>query len=220
MNKQIAPSILSADFARLGEEVKAVTAAGADRLHVDVMDGHFVPQLTIGIPVVRSLKAVTALPLDVHLMVREPEKFIPAFAKAGAHSLIFHIESTANPSRVLQQIRQTGIPAGVALKPATSVEQIFDFLDQLNSVLIMTVEPGFSGQAFLREPADKINILHQKLAEKNLNRQVLIHVDGGVNNKVLPSLAKADILVSGDFIFKHKDYGQAISMLKNKGGRS
>ena len=208
----IAPSILSANFSRLGEEVQAVELAGADRLHIDVMDGCFVPNLTIGPLVVESLKKISALPLDVHLMVNKPENMIPAFVSAGADSITIHLESTRNPQIVLEQIRQEKILAGLTLKPKTSVEKIFPFFHQLDLVLIMTVEPGFGGQSLLLDQIPKISVVKKELVRQGLNLPV--HVDGGVNDKTLPLLSSADVLISGNFVFKHRSYKEAISLLK------
>lgn len=212
-NQLVAPSILSADFSRLGEEVLALESAGADRLHIDVMDGHFVPNLTIGAPVVKSLRKITALPLDVHLMVNDPEKMIDFFASAGADSITIHIESTKSPQEVLNRIRQKKILAGLTLKPATPIEKLFPFLRELDLVLIMTVEPGFGGQNLLLDQVQKIKALQEEIARQKLNN-ISVHVDGGVNDQVLHLLSHADVLVSGNFILKHKSYQSAISLLK------
>lgn len=216
MGKQyiVAPSILSADFSRLGEEVRAVESAGADRLHIDVMDGHFVPNLTIGAPVVKSLRKISTLPLDVHLMVNKPENIISEFISAGADSITFHIESTENPQFVLKQIRQKKVLAGLTLKPKTPVEKIFRFLSYLDLVLIMTVEPGFGGQSLLSDQVLKISSVKKELIRQGLD-DLPVHVDGGVNDKTLPLLSSADVLISGHFIFKHKSYKEAIAILKN-----
>ncbi len=208
-------SILSADFSCLGKEVRDVIWAGADRLHIDVMDGHFVPNLTIGAVVLKSLKRSTDLPLDVHLMVHEPEKMIPSFVDAGADSITIHIETVKDPKAILKQIRKEKILAGLALKPSTPVEKLFPFLQELDLVLIMTVEPGFSGQDLLPDQVQKIKLVKEELDRQNLNN-VLVHVDGGVNDKTLPLLGEADVLVSGSFIFKHKNYRRAISLLKGE----
>ena len=211
--KMVSASILSADFSRLGEEVRAVQQGGADRLHIDVMDGHFVPNLTIGAVVLKSLKRSTHLPLDVHLMIHEPEKMIPSFVDAGADSITIHIETVKDPKAILKQIRKEKIWAGLALKPATPVEKLFPFLQELDLVLIMTVEPGFGGQTLLPDQVQKIKMVKEELVRQNLS-SVLVHVDGGVNDKTLPLLKEADVLVSGSFIFKYKNYRTAISLLK------
>jgi ribulose-phosphate 3-epimerase len=209
--KMIAPSILSADFANLEKEIKAVTAAGADWIHVDVMDGHFVPNLTIGVPVVQSLKKVSTLPLDVHLMIEKPENFIESFIKAGADIVTIHVESTENPEKVLRRIRELGAKPGITLRPGTALEKITDFLPLVDLVLVMTVEPGFGGQAFMEDQVQKIAIL-RKQREKN-NWKYLIEVDGGVNAETVKKLGDADVLVAGSFVFKN-DYKKAIQILK------
>ncbi len=212
---KVAPSILSADFARLGEEVRAVETAGADRLHIDVMDGRFVPNLTIGAPVVKSLKKTTTLPLDVHLMVEEPGKMISSFVSAGADSITIHLESDGGLEAVLKNIRQEKVLAGLALKPDTPVEKLFPFLPLLDMVLIMTVEPGFGGQFLLPDQVVKISDVKKEVARQGL-KALPIHVDGGVNDKTQLLVSSADVLVAGHFIFKHKNYKEAISLLKKK----
>ncbi len=209
---KVSASILSADFSRLGDEVRAVEAAGADWIHVDVMDGHFVPNLTMGIPIMHSLKKISVLPLDVHLMVEQPEKMIDAFALAGADTLTIHIESTKNIEDVLKQIHKMNVRTGITLKPSTSVQSLFPFLEWVDLVLIMTVEPGFSGQSFLKESASKISPLRLELLKRKLD--VLIEIDGGVNEQTLSHLKEADILVSGNFIFRHPNYRRAIQILQ------
>lgn len=209
--KLAAPSILSADFANLEKEIKAVTEAGADWIHVDVMDGHFVPNLTIGAPVVKSLRKVTSLPLDVHLMIEKPERFIADFVKAGATYLTIHVEATENPAEVLKEIRKLGAHPGITLKPGTSVEKVLPLLPLADLVLVMTVEPGFGGQEFMPEQVAKITKLRQEIDSKKLN--CLIEVDGGVNEKTLAQLKDVDVFVAGSFVFKN-DYKKAIHLLK------
>lgn len=211
--KLVAPSILSADFAKLGEEIKAVTQAGADWIHVDVMDGHFVDNITIGVPVVRSLKKISTIPLDVHLMIEKPEKYVDQFCKAGADYLTIHVEATENPGQVLEQIRKAGGKPGITLRPRTAVQDILPFLSQVDLVLVMTVEPGFGGQSFMQDQVSKITALRQEIQRKNL--KCLIEVDGGVNEQTLAYLAEADVLVAGSFVFNH-DYKKAISILKGE----
>lgn len=213
LQKLIAPSILSADFSCLKEEIKALELAGADRLHIDIMDGCFVPNLTIGALVVKSLKKVTTLPLDIHLMIQKPENMISDFVLAGANSITIHIESTQNPKLVLEQIKKHKVLAGLTLKPDTPIEQLFPFLYLLDLVLIMTVEPGFGGQSLLLNQVPKILAIKKEITRQNLN--IPIHVDGGVNNKTVSMLSEADVLISGNFILKHKSYKKAISLLKN-----
>ena len=208
----VAPSILSADFARLGEEVRAVESAGADWIHVDVMDGIFVPNLTIGAPVVKCLRPVTKLPLDVHLMIDRPERFIEDFARAGADYLTIHVESTENPEAVLKQIRELGVKPGITLRPRTPIEQVKPFLSLVDLVLVMTVEPGFGGQSFMHEQIAKLTYLRKEFKSAHLNP--LVEVDGGINAQTAPLVKDADVLVAGNFVFKN-DYATAIQQLKN-----
>ena len=210
----IAPSILSADFSRLGEEIKAVTAAGADWIHVDVMDGHFVPNITIGPVVVQSLKKLNPPTLDVHLMISEPERYISDFAKAGADYITVHVEASVHLHRNLQQIRASGAKAGVVLNPHTPVDSIKHVLGLCDLILLMSVNPGFGGQAFIPEVLPKCEALvAMRAAGKH---SFLIEVDGGVNDKTAPALVKAgvDVLVAGSYIFGAKDYKQAITTLR------
>ncbi len=209
--KLIAPSILSADFANLEKEVKAIAAAGADWVHVDVMDGLFVPNLTIGIPVVQALKKVSPLPLDVHLMIEKPERYVEAFIKAGSDYLTIHVEACEDVEGTLQMIRRLGAKAGITLRPKTSLDRILPYLGIVDLVLVMTVEPGFGGQSFMAEQVDKIERLHQLRAKLELN--FLIEVDGGINAETARQCQNADVLVAGNFVFKN-DYATAISQLK------
>jgi ribulose-phosphate 3-epimerase len=210
-NKFIAPSILAADFANLEKEIQAVTKAGADWLHVDVMDGHFVNNITIGVPVVASVKKVSKIPLDVHLMIEKPERYIAQFIKAGADYLTIHVESTADPKNVLQQIRELGAKPGITLRPGTAVEKVLPLLHFADLVLVMTVEPGFGGQEFRQDQLPKIAKLRAEIDDKKL--KCLIEVDGGVNEKTIGFLAEADVIVAGSFVFKN-DYVAAIQKLK------
>lgn len=211
---QIAPSILAADFARLAEEIARVEDAGASLLHVDVMDGHFVPNLTIGPPVVQALHAVTQLPLDVHLMVEEPDTLLPAFIDAGSAYLSVHVEACRHLHRTIQTIRDAGVRASVVLNPATPLSLLHDILPELDMVLLMSVNPGFGGQSFLPATLDKIRTLQRTIVERNL--QVLIEVDGGIkpSNAGTVRDAGADILVAGTAIFGQPDYTQAIRALQ------
>ena len=212
MNRKpiVSPSLLSADLANLSSEIKAVEAAGADWLHIDVMDGHFVPNLTMGPPVVASIKKVTSLPLDVHLMIENPQDYLLPFVKSGADILTVHIETLTDAKAVLDQIHHLGIKAGLSLRPSTSVDHIIPFLEEIDLVLVMTVNPGFSGQKFMPESVEKIKVIRKKAP------QLLISVDGGINVHTKKECvgAGADILVAGNYIFKN-DYKESITALKS-----
>jgi ribulose-phosphate 3-epimerase len=175
------------------------------------MDGHFVPNLTIGVPVVKSLKRVSKIPLDVHLMIEKPEKFIEAFCKAGADNLTIHVEATKDPRAVLNDIRKHGAKPGITLRPGTRIEEILPFLEMVDLVLVMTVEPGFGGQGFMKDQVAKIHRLRQEIDSRKL--KCLIEVDGGVNEETISHLKDVDVLVAGSFVFG-KDYRTAIEILK------
>jgi len=207
----VAPSILSADFSKLAEEVSSLESAGADWVHVDVMDGHFVPNITIGAPVVKSLRPVTKLPLDVHLMIENPEKYLEDFISAGADYLTIHVESTKNPQQVLNQIRELGCKPGITLKPDTAVEDILDLIEFVDLVLIMTVNPGFGGQSFMVDQLQKVTKVKSKIVEIKSN--ALIEVDGGINFETAKLCKDVDVLVAGSYVFKN-DYESAIQNLK------
>jgi len=211
---KIAPSILAADFARLGEEIAAVEAAGADLLHIDVMDGHFVPNLTIGPPVIKAIKAVTKLPLDVHLMVEQPDALLPDFIDAGSDNLTVHVEACRHLHRTIQSIKDAGVRASVVLNPATSLHALDEILPEVDMVLLMSVNPGFGGQRFLPATLDKIRTLRAQIEERQL--PVAIEVDGGVkaDNAAEICAAGADVLVAGTAIFGQPDYGAAIRELR------
>lgn len=210
----IAPSILSCDFGRLAEEVKAVEAAGADWVHVDVMDGRFVPNITLGPVIVEAVRRATKLPVDVHLMIVEPEKYIDAFAKAGADVLTVHQETCPHLHRTVQQIRAAGAKPSVVLNPATPVSTLEEILPDLHMVLIMSVNPGFGGQAFIPGAVEKIRKLRKMSDERGLS--TLIEVDGGINSKTAREVvsAGANVLVAGNAVFKEKDYAEAIKALR------
>jgi len=210
---KIAPSILSADFAALGEAIARVEMAGADLLHVDVMDGHFVPNLSIGPPVIESIRKRTRLPLDVHLMIEEPERWVETYVKAGADYVTVHAEACAHLERALAMIREAGARAGVALNPSTPPEVLQYVLDDLDLVLVMSVNPGFGGQSFIPTAYEKIRRLRAMLAD----RPVLVSVDGGVKaeNAGLLAQAGATVLVAGSAIFGASDPGAALVALRS-----
>lgn len=211
---KIAPSILAADFAHLADEVQRVEAAGADLLHVDVMDGHFVPNLTIGPPVIKALNAVTRLPLDVHLMVEEPDVLLADFIEAGSDNLTVHVEACRHLHRTIQRIKEAGVKASVVLNPATPLHMVHEILPELHMVLLMSVNPGFGGQSFIPSTLEKIRVLKQEITARNL--QVAIEVDGGVKPSNARAIreAGADILVAGTAVFDQQDYDQAIRALR------
>ena len=208
----VAPSILSADLNNIETEAKKIQKAGADWIHIDVMDGHFVPNLTFGIPIVQHLKRVTSLPLDVHLMIQNPEQHIEGFIQAGASSITVHEESISHNS-ILKNIKNNNVYSGLAIKPKTSIENIFPYLEDLDYVLIMTVEPGFSGQKLIKDAATKVQRLRQELDARSFD--IPIQVDGGVNDETLSYLAGAQIFVAGHYIFKSSNYNLPISRLKS-----
>ncbi len=213
--KLIAPSILSADFTRLGDEIKAVEAAGADWIHIDVMDGHFVPNITIGPLVVKAARRVTDLPLDVHLMIEKPERYIQAFADAGSDLISVQVETCSHLNRTIQMIKETGARAGVVLNPSTSLSTLEWELENVYHVMLMSVNPGFGGQKFIPSCLDKIRDLRKIIDEKKL--ETLIEIDGGVNENTIGdiSAAGADIFVTGSAIFKKSDYTKAIATFKH-----
>ena len=210
MNKIIvSPSILSSDFSRLGEEIKKLEENGADWIHIDVMDGHFVPNLTIGAPVVKSLRKITKLPLDVHLMIDNPKTYIKDFALAGADIITFHYEAVNNVKPLIDEIHSYNIKAGISIKPKTPSNAIFEYIDIVDLILIMTVEPGFGGQKFMQNCADKIKDF------KNIKYNKIIEVDGGINDitgKYCTNLG-ANALVAGNYIFSSDNMKQAIKSL-------
>ena len=220
--KLIAPSILSCDFSRMGEEIRAVEKAGADWIHVDVMDGRFVPQITIGPEVVKAARRVTALPLDVHLMILEPERYIEDFARAGADYIVVHPESTVHLNRVLVQIRELGKKSGVVINPATPLTALDWAWEYADLVMLMSVNPGFGGQKFIANCLEKTRALaavrDQKRAEGKTN--AVIEIDGGVkvDNIAAISAAGAEVFVAGSAVFGSGDYAETIRLLKEKAG--
>jgi ribulose-phosphate 3-epimerase len=217
---KIAPSILSADFGRLAEEVRAVDAAGADYIHVDVMDGRFVPNLTIGPVVVAAVRKATQKPLDVHLMIEDPDRYIDDFARAGADLIGVHVEACRHLHRVLQQIRAAGKKASVTLNPHSPVESIRHVLDDVSQVLVMSVNPGFGGQKFIPNVLPKIGALREEIDERKL--EVDIEVDGGIkaDNVAQVVAAGANVIVAGSAVFETKDYRAAIAAIRENGERA
>ena len=208
----VSPSILSADFANLERDIKAVENAGEDWIHVDVMDGHFVPNITIGVPVVKSIRKITKLPLDVHLMIENPEKYVEPFVKAGADIITFHYEAAGEKSReILKMIKSFGVKAGISIKPKTSPDEIFNLLTTADMVLVMTVEPGFGGQSFMADCAEKIPYL-----KNNSPQNMIIQVDGGINAETAKVCTRlgANSLVAGSYVYKSDDIKTAIDSLR------
>jgi ribulose-phosphate 3-epimerase len=216
MKVKISPSILSADFGRLREQIIEAEKAGADYIHIDVMDGKFVPNITIGVPVVESLRPVTELPFDVHLMIEEPINLIPDFAKAGSDIIVVHAEACTHLHRTVQLIKELGKKAGVSLNPATSLTDLDEILPYLDLVLLMSVNPGFSGQPFIEETVDKITHLRQTLDERGLTPE--LEVDGGIKADTAPRVVKAgaNVLVSGSGVYrKDMSVDEAIKLLRD-----
>ncbi|MDP4082991.1 MAG: ribulose-phosphate 3-epimerase [Bacillota bacterium] len=211
---KIAPSILSANFAKLGEEILDVERGGADYIHIDVMDGHFVPNITIGPLVVEAIRPITQLPLDVHLMIENPDQYIKAFAEAGANYITVHVESCRHLHRTIQLIKSFGVKAGVVLNPATPVETIQHIIGDIDMVLLMSVNPGFGGQKFIPEVLPKIKKVKELAETKGVNLE--IEIDGGVNAETakLCIEAGATVLVAGSAVYNEKDRAKAISLIR------
>ena len=211
-NLIISPSILSADFMNLESEINAIKDCGVKWVHIDVMDGHFVPNISIGVPVVKSIRKKTDLFLDTHLMIDNPEKYVEVFAKAGSDLMTFHLEATENPADVIKLVKSLGKKVGISIKPKTEAKEIFPYLNEVDLVLVMTVEPGFGGQEFMHDCAMKIPEIREKAPE-----DLIIQVDGGINNltgKICKSLG-ANSLVAGSYIYKAENIKEAISSLKH-----
>ena len=213
----IAPSILSADFGRLAEAVHQVETAGADWIHIDVMDGHFVPNLTVGPPIVEALRKVTTLPLDVHLMMTNPDAFIGEFAEAGADYLTVHVETCPHLHRTLQSIKEHKVKAGVTLNPATCVSTLEEIIGEIDLILVMSVNPGFGGQKFISSCLEKISRVRHMLTQANSHSH--LEVDGGVNLQNAGAIIKAgaDVLVSGSAIFGSENYSNTIQQMRTSG---
>jgi ribulose-phosphate 3-epimerase len=212
---KIAPSILSGDFSNLEKEIKKISNSNSDFVHIDVMDGNFVPNLTIGPSVIAAIKKHSSVPFDVHLMINEPEKSYLDYIKAGADILTFHLEACKNPLDLIRKIKLGGCKAGLSLMPSTDIDVILDYLDYIDLILIMTVQPGFGGQKFMDSQIDKIKIASSKVRDEN--KDIIISIDGGINNETakIAISAGATMLVSGSYLFNQSDFSKAVLDLKN-----
>lgn len=211
----ISPSILASDFSHLADEVISIEKAGADLVHIDVMDGMFVPNITLGAPVIKCLKGKTSLPFDVHLMIEEPKRYIGDFASSGADIITFHIEATDDVRGTIAEIKKHGIKAAISLKPKTPAEAVFPYLDDLYMVLVMTVEPGFGGQSFMPDMMPKVRAIREEAVRRGLDMR--IQVDGGIDDKTVSQATEngADVLVAGSYVFRAQDRKDAIEKLRN-----
>lgn len=214
MRVMVSPSILSSDFANLEREIASITAAGADLVHVDVMDGHFVPNITIGVPVVKSVKKISRLPLDVHLMISDPLYYARAFAEAGSDIITFHFESDSNPGKTIDTIKAAGARVGISVKPQTPAEAVYPYLEAVDMVLVMTVEPGFGGQKFMADMLPKIHKIREQC--RTLGVSPDIEVDGGIDPDTAPlaAAAGANVFVAGSAVFRCSDYHEPISAIR------
>jgi ribulose-phosphate 3-epimerase len=216
---KIAPSILSADFARLGDEIRRVEAAGADLVHFDVMDGHFVPNLSIGIPVLESVRAITKLPLDAHLMIEQPQRYLKPFVEAGADSISVHVEVCEDLPQIAAQIHELGIRASVAVNPETPLDRVLEAASHFDMILVMSVHPGFGGQGFIRASLDRLHRLRSELDRRGLD--VDLEADGGIKIDNIGEAARAgaNVFAAGSGIFGHPDYGAIIGRMRNDTAR-
>lgn len=214
----IAPSILSADFSKLGEEIAEVSHA--DWIHVDIMDGHFVPNLSFGADITKAAHKSTDQPLDVHLMIENPEKWVDNYIDAGASCVIFHVEATSNPGALAQHIRERGVRAGFSLRPGTAIEPYLPHLEEFDQVLVMSVEPGFGGQKFMPDQLEKVRTLRQEIDTRNLD--VIIEIDGGISAETIAQAAEAgcDAFVAGSAVYKHSDRNAAVDELRELAQRA
>lgn len=214
MTMEIAPSILASDFSKLGEEIERTSKAGADYIHIDVMDGMFVKNITIGPPVIKSIRKYTDIPFDVHLMIEEPSRYIDDFVKAGADIITIHLEAEKNIEKAINLIKSKGIKVGLSIKPNTPIDEIMKYLNLIDIVLIMTVEPGFGGQSFIEEMMEKVKTIKREIEKNKLN--IKIEVDGGINQETIKIAKSAgvDICVAGTSVYKSSDMKTTINQMK------